>query len=187
MAKPALDHAEGLLRTTAGATVAGRSALEAAVSGWDARGRIWEATWARLDLAACLLRASRYAEAMTILAGARETASRLESRPLLARATELERSARGRAGELEPWHPLSAREFEVARHIAAGLTNAAIADALFLSPKTVSAHVEHILAKLGASRRAEVAAWAASVEPRPADGPRPPSLDRPAPTVPSVR
>ena len=65
--------------------------------------------------------------------------------------------------EQEPWHPLTAREFEVARQIAAGLTNAEIATELLVSPKTVSAHVEHILAKLGAGRRAEIATWVASV------------------------
>ncbi|HET7182851.1 MAG TPA: LuxR C-terminal-related transcriptional regulator, partial [Candidatus Limnocylindrales bacterium] len=56
-------------------------------------------------------------------------------------------------------------EFEVARAIAGGLTNAEIAEQLFVSPKTVSAHVEHILAKLGVARRTEVAAWATSVVP----------------------
>ena len=73
------------------------------------------------------------------------------------------RVAKGRGAELEPWHPLTVREYEVARKIAEGLTNAAIAEELFVSPKTVSAHVEHILAKLGASRRAEVAAWVSSI------------------------
>jgi DNA-binding CsgD family transcriptional regulator len=65
----------------------------------------------------------------------------------------------------EPWAPLTAREFEVARLVAAGRTNREIAAALFLSPKTVAAHVEHILTKLGAGRRAEIAAWVAAVPP----------------------
>ena len=43
------------------------------------------------------------------------------------------------------------------------MTNAEIADELGLSPKTVSAHLEHILAKLGAMRRAEVATWVAGI------------------------
>jgi DNA-binding CsgD family transcriptional regulator len=85
------------------------------------------------------------------------------SGPLLARAEELERAAKGRGAELEPWHPLTIREFEVAKKIAEGLTNPQIGDALFVSPKTVSAHVEHILAKLGVSRRTEVAAWVATL------------------------
>jgi len=32
-----------------------------------------------------------------------------------------------------------------------------------VAPKTVSAHVTHILDKLGAARRAEIAAWCATV------------------------
>ena len=52
----------------------------------------------------------------------------------------------------------------MARLISEGLTNAEIADELGIAPKTASSHVEHILAKLGAARRAEIAAWASSVE-----------------------
>ena len=65
----------------------------------------------------------------------------------------------------EPWRPLTVREFEVARLVAEGMTNGEIAEALGLSPKTVSAHLEHILAKLGAMRRAEVAAWVTTIRP----------------------
>jgi DNA-binding CsgD family transcriptional regulator len=43
------------------------------------------------------------------------------------------------------------------------MTNAEIADALDIAPKTASSHVEHILAKLGVTRRAEIAAWTANV------------------------
>ncbi|WP_350226784.1 hypothetical protein [Naasia aerilata] len=35
-----------------------------------------------------------------------------------------------------------------------------------MSPKTASAHVEHILAKLALTRRAEIAAWATRVTAR---------------------
>jgi len=49
--------------------------------------------------------------------------------------------------------PLTAREFEVARLIAEGATNREVAERLVISPKTASTHVEHILAKLGVSRR----------------------------------
>ena len=47
--------------------------------------------------------------------------------------------------------------------MAGGLTNPAIADELGVATKTVAAHVEHILAKLGVGRRAEIAAWTASI------------------------
>jgi DNA-binding CsgD family transcriptional regulator len=163
LARPALDHADGLLRIAAGATVVARASLESAVAGWDARGRIWEATWARLDLAAALVRANRHIEAVPILEEVFGTARRLNSLPIVRRAEELDRAARSRAGDREPWHPLSAREFEVARLVAHGRTNAEIAAELFVSPKTVSAHIEHILAKLGVARRAEIAAWTSTI------------------------
>ena len=67
------------------------------------------------------------------------------------------------AGQADPWHPLSEREYEVAQLVAAGLTNRQIAQRLVLAPKTISAHVTHILTKLGAGRRAEIAAWCATV------------------------
>lgn len=64
----------------------------------------------------------------------------------------------------EPWAPLSAREYTVASLVADGLTNREIAARLVLAPKTVSAHVEHILAKLGMARRSQIAAWTATVD-----------------------
>ena len=69
-----------------------------------------------------------------------------------------------RTGQRSAWHPLTDREFDVAFLVAKGMTNRQIAAKLVLSPKTVSAHVEHILTKLGAGRRAEIAAWAARIE-----------------------
>jgi DNA-binding CsgD family transcriptional regulator len=85
------------------------------------------------------------------------------SAPLLRRAEQIERVAKGRGAEVEPWHPLTVREFEVAQLIAAGMTNAELASELAISPKTASAHVEHILAKLGVARRTEIAAWTSTI------------------------
>lgn len=50
---------------------------------------------------------------------------------------------------------LSDREQDVVRLIAAGLTNSAIAERLFLSEKTVRNHVSAIFRKLGASNRVD--------------------------------
>jgi DNA-binding CsgD family transcriptional regulator len=55
--------------------------------------------------------------------------------------------------------PLSVREFEVARLVAEGLTNHAIADRLHLSSRTAENHVQHILDKLGFDSRSQIAAW----------------------------
>jgi DNA-binding CsgD family transcriptional regulator len=106
---------------------------------------------------------NRHSDAAAILADVRATAEALGSEPLLARAGEISKASRGRGLEDEPWRPLTIREFEVARLIAEGLTNGEIADRLSIAPKTASAHVEHILTKLGATRRAEIAAWTAGV------------------------
>ncbi|HEX5148183.1 MAG TPA: LuxR C-terminal-related transcriptional regulator, partial [Candidatus Limnocylindrales bacterium] len=163
IAGPALGHAEGLVRMSSGTLSAAREALGRAVRGWEERGRVWEATWARLDLVQCLIRMNRHADAATVLGEVRGTAATLGSEPLLARAEELSKAGRGRGLDDEPWRPLTVREFEVARLIADGRTNAEIAGELAIAPKTASAHVEHILAKLGVARRAEIATWVATV------------------------
>ena len=168
LAGPAVDHGTGLLRLAAGSMAAARDHLERAFKGWVARDRIWEATWARLDLGGCLMRMGRYGEAASHLAGAREAAVALDSSPLIARADQLGRIARGRGREEEPWRPLTPREYEVARLIAEGMTNPAIADELRISPRTAGSHVEHILAKLGVMRRTEIATWVANIS-RPAN------------------
>ncbi|MBH0122351.1 tetratricopeptide repeat protein [Rhodococcus sp. CX] len=56
---------------------------------------------------------------------------------------------------------LTKRERQVADLIGEGLTNQAIARRLVISPRTAQGHVEHILAKLGFTSRAQVAAWVA--------------------------
>ena len=62
-------------------------------------------------------------------------------------------AARHRPGDLG----LSARELEVLALVADGRTNGEIARALFISTKTASSHVTHILDKLGATNCVEAA------------------------------
>jgi DNA-binding NarL/FixJ family response regulator len=56
-------------------------------------------------------------------------------------------------GKPDAASPLSARELEILNLVAQDLTNAEIAEALFISPLTVKTHVERILAKLGVRGR----------------------------------
>ncbi|MFI0369917.1 ATP-binding protein [Actinomadura sp. 1N219] len=55
--------------------------------------------------------------------------------------------------------PLTSRELEVAALVAEGLSNRAIAERLTIAKRTADSHVEHILAKLGFSSRAQIATW----------------------------
>lgn len=54
---------------------------------------------------------------------------------------------------------LTRRERDVARLVAAGLSNKQIADELVISVRTAEAHVEHILAKMAFRSRTQIAAW----------------------------
>ena len=60
---------------------------------------------------------------------------------------------------------LTERELEVAELVAEGLTNAAIASRLYISPRTAEAHLEHIREKLGFRSRSQIAAWVATRTP----------------------
>lgn len=59
-----------------------------------------------------------------------------------------------------PVDELSDREIDVLRLVAAGLSNAAIADSLHVSVSTVKTHVRHILEKLHVTDRTQAALWA---------------------------
>ena len=62
--------------------------------------------------------------------------------------------------EAAPFSTLTKREHEVLSHLVAGRTYSEIAEALFISDKTVSAHVSNLLRKTGTSSRREVSALA---------------------------
>jgi non-specific serine/threonine protein kinase len=66
------------------------------------------------------------------------------------------------APSAEPAHPagLSDREVEVLGLVAKGMTNAQIAGELFISPRTVNAHLGSVYRKIGSSTRAEATRFA---------------------------
>ena len=61
-----------------------------------------------------------------------------------------------------PSHPggLTSREVEVLHLAARGLTTRAIADRLYISPKTADSHIQNVYSKIGVSTRAAAALWA---------------------------
>ncbi|WP_261993143.1 helix-turn-helix transcriptional regulator [Streptomyces sp. adm13(2018)] len=119
---------------------------------------------------ALLVEGGRREEATALLREAHATAVRLGARPLredvelLAARARLSLAEEKRApAPAEPGDGtfgLTPREQDVLRLVAAGRTNRQIAEELFISPKTASVHVSHILAKLGVSGRGEAAALA---------------------------
>jgi DNA-binding CsgD family transcriptional regulator len=161
---PAIDHARGLVLLARGEVSAAHQVLEAACGAWRARHRFWEGAWARVDLAAAAAHLRRRGEVALLVSEVRDLAAAAGATTLADAADRLAASS-GRARQADPWYPLSAREFEVAELVAAGLTNRQIGERLVVAPKTVSAHITHILGKLGAARRAEIAAWCATVRP----------------------
>jgi ATP/maltotriose-dependent transcriptional regulator MalT len=60
-------------------------------------------------------------------------------------------------------HGLSTRELDVLRLMVAGKTDQEIADALFISRRTVNTHTGHLYAKLGVANRVEATARAVGV------------------------
>jgi DNA-binding CsgD family transcriptional regulator len=126
-------------------------------------GYIYEEARSRWRLAEALLGAGQRGEAAEQARAAHDVALKLGAEPLRDRVEALAKRGRldvsgvvreaGVAG-------LTARELEVLRLVADGRSNQQIAEALYISRKTASVHVSHILAKLGVGTRVEAAAAA---------------------------
>jgi DNA-binding NarL/FixJ family response regulator len=71
---------------------------------------------------------------------------------------EFSGSARGEGSSVRPL--LAARELEILRLVADGLTDNEIGKQLYISPRTVQNHLTHIREKTGLRRRTELTRWA---------------------------
>lgn len=106
-------------------------------------------------------RLRRPAEARVPLLAARTTFGALGARPWAARA-EAELAAAGhrvapRRAQVSPADLLTAQELQIARAVAGGLSNLETASTLFLSRKTVEAHLTRVYRKLGIRSRSDLA------------------------------
>ncbi|MFB8757307.1 ATP-binding protein [Streptomyces nigra] len=125
-----------------------------------ASGDGYERARCRLRLAEALLVADDREGAAAEAAAARRTAARLGAGPLLERVDALIRRGRLAEQRAPGSSPLTAREQDVLRLLAAGRTNRQIGEELYITGKTASVHVSNILAKLGAASRTEAVAIA---------------------------
>jgi ATP/maltotriose-dependent transcriptional regulator MalT len=78
----------------------------------------------------------------------------------LGAAPDVARITANSAGKAAPQGGLTPREVQVMRLVAAGKSNRAIANELFISEKTVARHLSNIFTKLHVSSRSAAAAWA---------------------------
>jgi DNA-binding CsgD family transcriptional regulator len=127
-------------------------------------GTVYEQALCRWRLGEALLRADDREGAAEALRAAAEVAERLRARPLLDAVRRLARRGRLALGDgpvpREALDPFTPRERSVLSLVALGRTNRQVGEELYISEKTVSVHLSRIMAKLGASRRAEAVAIA---------------------------
>jgi DNA-binding NarL/FixJ family response regulator len=136
-----------------------------ALAQYDRRQLSVEPILVRVRLGLALQQTGATGEAHSLLTDARQQARRLGARPLVARAEAVmarpEMTASPKRDRDQPavatWELLSARQREVARNLARGLTNKEIALQLGVSVRTVDMHVAHIFARLNCRTRAEAA------------------------------
>ena len=148
------DAAVGAVHLGAGDPRSGLARLRRAFDGWQALDAPYEAARVRVQIAeACRLLGDQDAAEIEISAATRVFRD-LGAGPDLARIGPA--ALRPPSGE----DGLTAREVEILRLVATGLTNRAISVDLVISERTVDRHVSNIFAKVGVSSRSAATAYA---------------------------
>ncbi len=151
----------GELDTEAGRIEGAAAHLDASLTLADVCHAPYERALTLLAMAALRAATGAVGQARTLLDEVRTVCEPLGAIPTLARIAALaERLAATAAAA--PAYPagLSAREVEVLRLVAQGLTNPQVARQLFLSPRTVEQHLRSVYNKLGVSSRAAASTFA---------------------------
>lgn len=155
--RAAADLAEGALAAAAGDHERARTALEDAADRFASSAAPYELARARVALAATLTALGRHDAADRELTAGLQALDELGA---VSESAQARRGPRPPADRRTPLPELTAREREVLRVLAEGLTNQQIAARLVLSEHTVHRHVANILRKLELSSRTAAAAHA---------------------------
>jgi DNA-binding NarL/FixJ family response regulator len=149
---------------------AGIELLREAVATLDGSQAVLERARGLLELGSALRRANQRSEAREQLRQALELAHQGEAIPLITKAQEelMATGARPRRVALSGLEALTPSERRVAGMAAKEMTNRDIAQALFVTPKTVEVHLSSVYRKLGISSRAQLAGALGAESPEPA-------------------
>jgi ATP/maltotriose-dependent transcriptional regulator MalT len=158
---------EGLTRVALGERVAALACLRRAADRLDGLGLPFQAARARLGWAEVVAAPdgehgpADWADAAAAARQSLAVFDRLGARPLADRARRLLRALgeRPAAPPKAATGELSERELQVVRLVAAGLSNAEIAERLFISPRTVTTHLQHVYSRLGLPSRTALTRW----------------------------
>lgn len=144
------DHAEGMLALADGDARRALAALRQAEDAFRRQRQAFE----HARVLALLARAHEVLGDRIAAAGAQSAADEIVQR--LGAHPDAVRTAVPVAASTGP---LTAREAEVLALVAEGASNRQVADALFLSEKTVGRHLANIYAKIGVGSRTAAASW----------------------------
>jgi DNA-binding CsgD family transcriptional regulator len=169
-ALPRVGPIDAAFVSTARAHLARRDAADSpemwadVVEHWRVAGTPFELGHALLRLGECAARAGDPDQARDAFEESIRIADDLGAAPLAEATAAAARRTRVRLSTFGRGSPdafgLTTRELEVLQLLAEGATNGAIAQQLFMSPKTASVHVSHVIAKLGVATRTQAAAVA---------------------------
>jgi len=148
----------GILDTDAGDLAAAEEQFVAALALADACRAPYERALTLIAHAGLLAMTDAHHRTRGMLDEARELCLPMDAMPALARIEQLAAQLDGTTDRSPAG--LTAREVEVLRLVAAGLSNGEIAERLFLSPNTVKVHVARVLAKIGVHNRAAATEFA---------------------------
>ena len=149
----ALEYARPLLAEDEEAEDLFRAALDADLAAWPfARARL------ELSFGTWLRRQRRVAESRVPLRAARDAFDALGALPWAERARHELRGAgvTSRPRERGAMDELTPQELQIARMAASGLSNREIGQQLYMSHRTVGAHLYHIFPKLGVTSRGQI-------------------------------